>query len=83
MARHQFKMGDYARNVESRWLGKIRAFNTEEVKVDDTRSFIETTAEMVGVDELAMTICGLPIEKALCENDRQWHDVNDLEPFTV
>ena len=83
MAEDQFKVGDYARNVESRWLGKIRAFKTKEVKVDDTTSFTETLAEMVGVDELAMTICGLPVEEALCEDDVQWHDVSDLEPFTT
>jgi hypothetical protein len=83
MAEHQFQVGDYARNVESRWLGKIRAFKTKEVKVDDTTSFTATTAEMVGVDELVMTIGGLPIEEVLCEDDVQWHDVHDLEPFTV
>ena len=83
MAEHQLKVGDYARNVESRWLGKIRAIKTGEVKVDDSTSFTETTAEMIGVDELAMTIGGLPIEEALCEHDVQWHSLNDLVPFKV
>jgi hypothetical protein len=83
LAMHQFKVGDYARNVESRWLGKIRAIKTGEVKVDDTMLFTETTAEMVGVDELAMTISGLPIQEALCEDDVQWHDVKDLMLITV
>jgi hypothetical protein len=75
-----FKIGDFARNVESGWLGRIVRFKEERVWIDDIRYFDETTAEMIGVDELCALVDGLNFAEALSDNDRQWHDVKDLRP---
>jgi hypothetical protein len=73
-----FKVGDYARNVESGWLGKILEFRTETVQIDDDRSYQETMAKMIGVDLMANLIVGMSRERSLSRDDIQYHDVNDL-----
>jgi hypothetical protein len=63
MTRHEFKVGDFARNVESGWLGRIEEIQAPEtVTVDEKTSFVETMVRMVGVDELALTVGGGTVE---------------------
>jgi hypothetical protein len=81
MDTHVFKVGDFARNIESGWLGKIVAIKTETVRIDETRWYDDTMAEMIGVDELARMVAGLSCEAALASNDRQWHSIDDLVKF--
>ena len=80
---HTFQVGDYARNIESGWLGKIQSLATETVKIDDTRSYVKTMAKMIGVDELARNIGGLTTEESLSDNDIQWHSTDDLTPCVI
>lgn len=68
---HGFKVGDYARNVESGWLGKIRSFGHDHNG--------DLMAEMVGVDAVATHVMGMTREQSLCEDDVQWHDPRDLK----
>ena len=64
MTRHEFKVGDFARNVESGWLGRIEEIQAPEtVTVDEKTSFVETMVRMVGVDELALTVGGGTVAK--------------------
>jgi hypothetical protein len=71
---HTFKLGDFARNVESGWLGKIVAI------VKDPAENGEPTAEMIGVDPLAFDILGLAAEQSLSPDDKQWFALADLVP---
>lgn len=64
--------GDYARNVESGWLGKIVAFERD--------NNLDWMAKMVGVDVMATHIAGLSQEESLSEDDVQWHSPGDLVP---
>ena len=84
MTRHEFKVGDFARNVESGWLGRIEKIQAPEtVKVDEKTSFVETMVRMVGVDELALTVGGGTVEQCISENDVQWFSTVDLKPVTI
>jgi hypothetical protein len=79
--KHEFKVGDFARNVESGWLGKIvEILPPQKVWIDDTRFFEETMANMVGVDEIACMVAGVPWEQGLSDNDTQQHSLDDLVP---
>lgn len=81
MKRHEFHVGEYARNIESGWIGRIEEiFPPREVKVDDTQSFMETMARLQGVNLLVCTVAGVPWDQALDDDDVQWHSVNDLVP---
>jgi len=78
---HNLQVGDYARNIESGWLGKIVEISEpQEVKIDATRSYFERTAKMIGVDTLVATVAGCSWDDALTEDDVQWHDPKDLTP---
>ncbi len=77
---HEFKVGDYARSIESGWLGKIQDLKEEVTPVDDTRSFTEIMATMIGVDELARVVGGLDVDEALASNDIQHFSTADLVP---
>lgn len=75
-----FKIGDFARNIESGWLGRIEEILAPEtVKVDETHSFQETMCRMVGVDTLVCIAGGLTWEQAISEDDVQWHSLSDLK----
>ena len=81
MTRHEFKVGDFARNVESGWLGRIEEIQAPEM--DEKTSFVETMVRMVGVDELALTVGGGTLEQCISENDVQWFSTVDLTPVTI
>ena len=84
MTRHEFKVGDFARNVESGWLGRIEEIQAPEtVEVDEKTSFVETMVRMVGVDELALIVGGETVEQCISENDVQWFSTVDLKPVTI
>ena len=68
--RLDFRIGDYGRNVESGWLGKIVAFERDPNG--------DTMARMIGVDVMATHIAGLSREESLSADDVQWHDPRDL-----
>lgn len=65
-----FEVGDFARNVESGWKGKIVAFEFD--------GNGDVMAKMIGVDWLAQTVAGLSDEESLASNDVQWHSPSDL-----
>lgn len=74
-----FKVGDFARNVENGWLGKIVEIGEpQKVMIDDTEFFEETIVKLIGVDTLACAVGGLSWEAALSEDDIQFHSVDDL-----
>lgn len=76
----QFKVGDFARNIESGWVGKIVEIGEpEKVMIDDTNFFMQTMAKMVGVDIMGTHIAGLPKEESLSEDDVQYHSLADLK----
>lgn len=64
----RFGVGDYARCLESGWLGKI-------LDVD-----AEGMARMVGVDWMANVVAGMPREESLSHDDIQWFALVDLLP---
>jgi hypothetical protein len=66
-----FAIGDFAQNVESKWIGRIEKF------VPGPNG--DTTAEMVGVDDFAIIFGGCTVEEALCYDDMRWHSPADLE----
>jgi hypothetical protein len=67
-----FQIGDYARSVETGWLGKIVAFKDRDG---------ERFAKMIGVDVIAGLVGGLSIEESLSYDDVQWFVLDDLVPF--
>lgn len=76
---HGLQVGDFARNIESGWLGKITEISQpREVKIDYTSSFYEQIATMIGVDMIVVAVTGCPLAEALSDNDTQCHDVRDL-----
>lgn len=76
-----FKVGDFARNVESHWLGKIQRIYNEPYQVEsDGPTYDCFMAEMIGVDTLAATVAGLTWEECLSSNDIQHHALADLIP---
>jgi hypothetical protein len=62
--------GDFAKNIESGWLGRVEAIRTD---ADGLRM-----AEMIGVDLLAWKVAGNALMDSLTADDRQWHHVGDL-----
>lgn len=81
MSKHEFKVGDFARNVESGWLGKIvEILPPEKVMIDEVNFFEEQMANMVGVDEMTCIVDGVPWEEALSDDDTQQHSLADLVP---
>lgn len=74
-----FKVGDYARSLETGWLGKIVEIKEETVHVDDTHSFTVRMATMVGVDRLGQMM-GLKDDAVLCHDDIQDFSLDDLIP---
>ncbi len=75
----KLKVGDYARNVESGWLGKIVEIGEpQKVMIDDARFFEETTVKMIGVDTLVVDVAGVAWNDALADNDVQFHSIDDL-----
>jgi hypothetical protein len=71
--KHQFAVGDWARNIESGWKGKIVAFED----VPDLGPLVR----MQGVDWLVQTVCGLSNEEALTPDDIHWFSTDDLVPL--
>jgi hypothetical protein len=63
-------VGDFAWNVESEWLGKVVAWETD--------GNGDRMAKMVGVDVTAFLIEGLSAEDSLTPDDTQWHAPADL-----
>ena len=76
-----FKVGDYARSLETGWLGKIVEIRTEVVKVAEDRSFVEHMATMIGVDWMSQSILGRSIEDSLNHDDIQYFSLTDLIPL--
>jgi hypothetical protein len=74
------KVGDYARSLETGWLGKIVEIKTEVVVVAEDRSFVEHMAKMIGVDWMSHTILGRSIEESLSYDDVQFFSLTDLIP---
>lgn len=72
------KVGDYARSIETGWLGKIVEINPEVVMVAEDRSFVEHMAKMIGVDWLSHNILGRSIEESLSHDDIQYFSLSDL-----
>ena len=76
--KHTFKVGDFARSVESGWIGKIvEVFKFSE---PDGHCGIceEDECRMVGVNLLAHTIGGSPINECIDHDDVQWFSADDL-----
>jgi hypothetical protein len=69
---HAFKVGDYARSLETGWLGKIL-----EIGPDHNGDIM---AKMMGVDILANLVIGLSAEESLSRDDIQWFAPADLLP---
>jgi hypothetical protein len=67
-----FSVGDFARSLESGWLGKI-----VEIAPDQDGT---PTAKMIGVDILGTQIMGLSREESLSHDDVQWFALADLLP---
>ncbi len=67
-----FQIGDFARSLETGWLGKIIAW--------EAGPNGDQLAKMMGVDWLAQTVAGLSADEALSSDDIQWFDVADLIP---
>jgi hypothetical protein len=76
-----FKVGDYARSLETGWLGKIVEIKTEVVVVAEDRSFVEHMATMIGVDRLSHDILGRSVEDCLSHDDIQYFSLSDLIPI--
>ena len=64
----RFGVGDYARSLESGWLGKILDVAAEGM------------ARMVGVDWMANVVAGMTREESLSHDDIQWFALGDLLP---
>jgi hypothetical protein len=75
-----FKVGDYARSLETGWLGKIVEIKPEVVMVAEDRSFVEHTARMIGVDWMSHTVLGRSVEECLSHDDIQYFSLSDLIP---
>lgn len=69
---HSFSVHDYARSLESGWLGKI-------LSIEDDQ-YGTPTARMVGVDGMAHAIMGMSAEESLSFDDIQWFALADLLP---
>ncbi len=69
------QIGDYARNIESGWVGRIDGFE------DDQNG--DLMASMRGVDLVLTHVLGVPVERAINDDDRQWHAPADLERVPV
>ena len=75
----KFKVGDYARSIESGWIGRIRRIYNEPYRVREGDPPIdELYAEMIGVDTLACTVSGCSWDEALSDNDIQHFALDDL-----
>jgi hypothetical protein len=75
--KRSFTIGDFARNIESGWIGQIvEILPPQEVKVNDTESFFETMARLRGVCTLCSMVTG---ETVIDDDDIQFHSVDDLE----
>jgi hypothetical protein len=73
MTQHEFQVGDYARSLESGWVGKILVFETD--------GNGDRMARMIGVDNLAQLFGGLTMEESLTTDDIQWFAPADLIPI--
>jgi len=65
-----FLPGDYARNIESGWIGRVQ------MRCDDG------LCKLAGVDFLIL-IMTKSIDAALCGDDIRWHHEDDLERVVV
>lgn len=72
------KVGDYAKGLETGWIGKILEMTEETVWIDETRSFIQRICKMQGVEMFAVWIDGATLDEALCSDDTQWFGAEDL-----
>ncbi len=70
MSMHGFKSGDYARNVEDGWIGRIEGFEAGGM------------ARMVSVTNLAQLIDGTAPFAMLAGDDVRWYSVDDLQFLT-
>jgi hypothetical protein len=68
----QVKVGDIASNVESDWTGQIIGFETHNVGGSGPDDPGDVMAVMLGISDWFGAI-------VLDEDDKQWHDVRDLE----
>ena len=75
-----FKVGDYAQNVESGWIGRIESIMPRTVKIDDNLFFTEVECRMIGVDPMASNILGMSFDDSLSADDVQYHAMADLIP---
>lgn len=71
--KHVFKVGDYARSLESGWLGKI-------IAIEHPTELGGLMMKMMGVDWMAHEIAGLTAEESLSADDVQWFGTDDLLP---
>jgi hypothetical protein len=75
----KLKVGDYARNIESGWLGKILRIYNSPSRFQAGDPLVDNwMAEMIGVDTLVVTVTGCSWADALSENDMQHHAIDDL-----
>jgi hypothetical protein len=81
LKKHTYSVGDWARSVESNWLGRIVELKDEPIIIDhDMPPIPQVMAKMEGVDGLVMTITGEPREKCISPDDIQWFSTDDLIP---
>lgn len=73
------RIGDYARNIESGWTGRIESFVTETYAIDDDHSATAVMCKMIGVDWIALMAGGLALTESLSSNNVEWHAAEDLE----
>jgi hypothetical protein len=76
---NEFRVGDYARSIETGWLGKIVRIYDDPYQVDRDMPMIACLmAELVGVDFLAQVVGGLTREESLSKDDVQHFALADL-----
>lgn len=74
------KEGDFARNVESGWLGQIvRIYNDPYQVTSDGPMLDCLMAEMKGVNDLCLVIAGGHPSDWLDDDDIQVHAISDLQ----
>jgi hypothetical protein len=70
IAKHQHLVGQYARSIESGWLGKVTAIEFHGG---------DLLCKMAGVDMLHNDVTGGTLDESLANNDTQWFVPEDLK----
>jgi hypothetical protein len=70
------KIGDIASNVESDWIGQIIGFETQNMGGTSPDDPGDVMAVMLGISYWPLAMFG---QIVLDEDDKQYHDVRDLE----